>query len=206
MKKVMKKHSLVLEKKDILYGDYTFYSAENAITEYMEKYGKDFDAVVCVTDELAYGVISGLRKNGLSVPEDVMVTGFDNTSSTRSSNPTLSSVDQNVPLQGELCAKILCDRILGKKVDLITGVDTFCTRRQSCGCVKKTGGINTYIDEKNNIVKENSVLNFDPTLKFLAVQEQVQKVQYHVNRLQGNLNLDELTLNLRDDFSSLGIK
>lgn len=35
------------------------------------------DAVMVAGDELAFGVIDGLRQAGVSVPDDVMVTGFD---------------------------------------------------------------------------------------------------------------------------------
>lgn len=45
---------------------------------YMLENGHPFDAVVCYNDEIADGVISGLKNIGRSVPHDVSVTGFDN--------------------------------------------------------------------------------------------------------------------------------
>lgn len=40
--------------------------------------GFDPTAIVCVNDFMAFGVIRELREQGLRVPEDVSVTGFDN--------------------------------------------------------------------------------------------------------------------------------
>ena len=204
-KSVLKKHSLSIPSRNILHGSYTFYSAENAIRNYMNEYGTDFEAVVCITDEMAYGIISGLEGKGISVPEDVIVTGFDDTAIAKSSYPTLTSVNQQVFKQGELSAEVLWKQILGEKVPSVTVVETSSIMRQSCGCIKKSDGVNNSVDCNGRYAKNASVLSFNGTLKYLSVQEQIQRVQYHVNRLQGNLTLDELTHNLREDFTSLGI-
>jgi len=39
--------------------------------------GRVPDALVVAADEIAFGVIDGLRKHGVAVPGDVLVTGFD---------------------------------------------------------------------------------------------------------------------------------
>lgn len=50
------------------------------------------DAVFCVTDWLALGVIRGLQRSGVVVPDDVAVVGYDDIPYGRASNPTLSTV------------------------------------------------------------------------------------------------------------------
>lgn len=50
------------------------------------------DAVVCGNDDLALGVIHGLRKRGLGVPDDVAVAGWDDAPIGRYSNPSLTTV------------------------------------------------------------------------------------------------------------------
>lgn len=50
------------------------------------------DGVFCVTDWLALGVISGLQRAGLRVPEDVAVVGYDDIPYGRSSHPTLTTI------------------------------------------------------------------------------------------------------------------
>ncbi|WP_166844389.1 LacI family DNA-binding transcriptional regulator [Isoptericola sp. BMS4] len=50
------------------------------------------DGLVCANDELALGALHALRLNGVRVPEDVAVTGWDNTEDGRYSNPSLTTV------------------------------------------------------------------------------------------------------------------
>lgn len=52
------------------------------------------DAIFCVSDNVALGVIRGLRKMGIRVPEDVGVLGFSNSDLAQVSSPSLSSIHQ----------------------------------------------------------------------------------------------------------------
>jgi DNA-binding LacI/PurR family transcriptional regulator len=50
------------------------------------------DAVFCITDWVALGVIRSLHLHGLRVPEDVAVAGFDDIPYATASTPTLTSI------------------------------------------------------------------------------------------------------------------
>lgn len=50
------------------------------------------DAFFCRTDEIACVALNAAHRAGLKVPEDVSIIGLDNTSASRTSYPTLSSV------------------------------------------------------------------------------------------------------------------
>lgn len=52
------------------------------------------DAIVCADDLLAIGVIAGLRKHGFRIPEDVLVTGFDDVRFASYMVPSLTTVRQ----------------------------------------------------------------------------------------------------------------
>ncbi|HKF21102.1 MAG TPA: LacI family DNA-binding transcriptional regulator [Candidatus Angelobacter sp.] len=54
--------------------------------------GLDPTAIVCVNDFMAVGVLRELREQGLRVPEDVSVTGFDNIRLAEFSSPPLTTV------------------------------------------------------------------------------------------------------------------
>jgi DNA-binding LacI/PurR family transcriptional regulator len=51
-----------------------------------------FDAIVCFTDSLAAGALHALHANGVRVPEDVIVTGFDDVESSRFTVPALTTL------------------------------------------------------------------------------------------------------------------
>jgi DNA-binding LacI/PurR family transcriptional regulator len=51
-------------------------------------------ALVCYNDMLAIGVLQGLQKAGISVPEEMSITGFDNILFSAYTNPPLTTFDQ----------------------------------------------------------------------------------------------------------------
>ena len=71
---------------------------------------RDFDAVVVCNDRSARGCIGALADSGIRVPEDVLVTGFDNDQDTLQW-PGLTTVDQNLPEQGRRAAELLVARM-----------------------------------------------------------------------------------------------
>ena len=54
--------------------------------------GTTFDGLVCASDLLAIGAMYALRCNGLAVPDDVAVIGWDDTPEGSYANPTLSTI------------------------------------------------------------------------------------------------------------------
>lgn len=80
--------------------------------------GADFDAVVCGNDQIARGVLDSLRENGIRVPEDVAVIGFDNWDvMVEASRPPLSSVDLSLQEVGRVAAQTLIDSIAAGSVE-----------------------------------------------------------------------------------------
>ena len=64
-------------------------------------------AVVAVNDLTAVGVIKGLLKAGCRVPQDISVTGFDNTRLAEYSNPSITTVDVHRDMLGKMAADAL---------------------------------------------------------------------------------------------------
>jgi LacI family transcriptional regulator len=65
-------------------------------------------AIVCVNDLMAVGALRELRDQGLRVPQDVSVTGFDNLKLAQFCYPALTSMD--IPRQE--IGRIICDSLL----------------------------------------------------------------------------------------------
>jgi DNA-binding LacI/PurR family transcriptional regulator len=69
------------------------------------------DAVFCFTDELALGAVRTLADQGLRVPEDVAVVGFDDIEDGRYAVPSLSTVSPDKEEIARLALQCLADRI-----------------------------------------------------------------------------------------------
>jgi DNA-binding LacI/PurR family transcriptional regulator len=65
------------------------------------------DAVVCVNDKVAIGLMLGLRKYDLKIPEDIMITGADNVEMAEWSMVPLTTYDNRVRECGEKCVELL---------------------------------------------------------------------------------------------------
>ena len=72
------------------------------------KEGVEFDAVFALNDTLGLGVLRALREEGLRVPDDVAVIGFDNIDESKYSVPSMSTVDTG---RAEIAA-IAVDRLI----------------------------------------------------------------------------------------------
>ena len=63
---------------------------------------KEVTAIACVCDVTALGVFRAARAQGVRIPEDLSVIGFDNTNLTEYTSPGLTSVDQHLDQVGRI--------------------------------------------------------------------------------------------------------
>ena len=69
------------------------------------------DAVFAANDQLALGLLQSFAANGLRVPEDIAIVGFDDIDFASQSSIPLSSISQPRQLIGERAAQLLFDEI-----------------------------------------------------------------------------------------------
>ena len=71
------------------------------------------DALVCLSDDLAAGALRELHDQGLRVPDDVSVVGFDDVDASRFCVPSLSSVAPDKAAIASTALEMLIDRVGG---------------------------------------------------------------------------------------------
>ncbi len=79
------------------------YFSDNGFSDCMDSFWKNvhnYDAVACVNDWYAAYICSHASKYGVSIPEDLMVTGFGNTLIGQYTNPPLTTVSLNLSSVG----------------------------------------------------------------------------------------------------------
>lgn len=65
-------------------------------TQAVERLGqavKDFDALVCVSDPVAFGCLAACQRLGVSVPDDLAITGFGAFEVSKIATPRITTVD-----------------------------------------------------------------------------------------------------------------
>jgi LacI family transcriptional regulator len=76
---------------------------------------KPFTALFAYNDMSAIGAIRALQEQGLRVPQDVSVIGFDDIPGAAFYTPSLTTVQQPLHRMGDVAAQVLLERIEGKK-------------------------------------------------------------------------------------------
>lgn len=74
------------------------------------------DAVVCYNDQIAMLAIQALRERGLSIPDDISVTGYDNSMIAEAGQIGLTTIAHPQERLGEMAAELILEQI--RKVPL----------------------------------------------------------------------------------------
>lgn len=88
-------------------------------------------ALLCINDMVAIGVIIAAQRNGIMVPEDLSVCGFDDISLSKNFFPDITTVNQNYYELASNAMSILLGRIKGQPVKKNVKVETLISIRNS---------------------------------------------------------------------------
>nr|WP_171060906.1 substrate-binding domain-containing protein [Poseidonocella sp. HB161398] len=95
-------------------------------------------AILCATDEMALGVLAELNARGIRVPDDMSVTGYDNTRYAELTHPPLTTIAQPAHEIGTRAMQALLRQIAGKPVSRASEyVDYQLILRRSVGRVRE---------------------------------------------------------------------
>jgi len=90
--------------------DYQFRAGYNSMQKWLDA-GSDLTAVFCASDTIAMGAILAARNNGMRVPEDIAIVGFDDLSFAEFTSPPLTTIQQPIFEKGEKAAEMLINEI-----------------------------------------------------------------------------------------------
>lgn len=91
-------------------------SAHRYFSSYFTRVARDQwpEVIVAANDMIALGVMNAALQSGLRVPEDIAITGFDNTSLSAFSVPAITTVEQDPRLLGRCCMDMMIKKIQGR--------------------------------------------------------------------------------------------
>ncbi len=90
---------------------------ENAVDEILKK---DVDCIACMDDSICSSVLNKLKKENISVPEQMKVASFFNSMILESNLPSITSLSFDVKELGMVTCRTLIDIIEEKEIDNIT--------------------------------------------------------------------------------------
>jgi DNA-binding LacI/PurR family transcriptional regulator len=100
-----------IEGRFVVDGDYTTESGYEGAEKLL---AMRVDAIFAGSDAMAAGAYQRVRDEGLRIPDDIAIAGFDDVAFAADLDPPLTTVRQNVRSQGEMAARTLL-RLLEKR-------------------------------------------------------------------------------------------
>ena len=108
----MREHGLNPENR-VLSAEFGLEGGKRAVEQLLAS-GIAFDGIVCGQDLTAVGAVKELQQAGLRVPEEVAVTGYNNSVYAKICQPELTSVNNEPERVGLLCVQLLEQLLAGE--------------------------------------------------------------------------------------------
>ncbi|MBQ2601668.1 MAG: GGDEF domain-containing protein [Treponema sp.] len=205
-KQVLLSHNIAYDESMILFGGYSYEIAFKALSAYTEAKGRiDFDAVVALNDQMAYGCIDYFLQHKLRVPEDVLVTGFDDEERSLLMTPSLTSMNQELMQQGYKSTETLLEMIEGHKVQEVLKIPATAAFRQSCGCVPKNGASLLTLDENGMPIVTNPHMSIMTASDWCMKRAQFTQIVQIYTQMQTDMSLNEFRVHINTALMSVGI-
>jgi diguanylate cyclase (GGDEF)-like protein len=130
----MRDYGLDVDPGLVIHGWHT-YSGGYEATRKLIASGLEFTAVVASDDNCAIGAMKAIRENGLQIPRDIAITGFDDQPDAVAQVPPLTSVHVPLTLIGEQALTLMFDHItMNRRLESVR-IPARLVPRQSCGCI-----------------------------------------------------------------------
>lgn len=101
----LREHSLPCNDRLVAFGEPDEVGGEQAMTELLGR-GRNFTAVACYNDSMAAGALAVLSDNGVRVPEEMSLIGFDDVLVSRYVRPRLTTIRYPIVTMAQQAAEL----------------------------------------------------------------------------------------------------
>ncbi|MCR5847370.1 MAG: GGDEF domain-containing protein [Lachnospiraceae bacterium] len=134
LREFAKEKNLPFSDDDVHYTDWEVRKAMEFVTNRYSTKENLPDVFICANDFLAISITIAMEVYGISVPDDVYVTGFDYVKSGRTYYPSIATVNQRYDMIGSICAKTIVSIEEGKDIPKTQYTSSGFIAGESCGC------------------------------------------------------------------------
>lgn len=114
-------------------GDFSMHSGIEATRELLSR-NIAIEAIVAADDNMILGALIELQRQGIEVPGDIALVGFDDVEETHFSVPPITTVHQPIQDQASKALELVLAQINGQVIPAKTFLPTDLVVRRSCGC------------------------------------------------------------------------
>ena len=140
---VLAENGIASDSRRTFFGDFRPSDGEKAVREFMQSGLPMPDAIICANDAMALAAMEELQAHGMRVPEDIIVTGFDDIYNSRHTTPSLTTISRHLDNAGYIACKTLIRLIDGMSQEPLPPLDAVPSFRGSCGCCNDSSDLQT---------------------------------------------------------------
>ena len=138
-KKVLAENNIEFDKDRLGYGDFWTDPTVKAVEGFLAS-GKELpEAIICCNDTMAIATSQVLRKHGINVPDDVLVTGFDGITLQKYYVPNITTAAPDIEQVGIKTIDMINAALDGDDTVFKEVISYKLVLTESCGCKKHAG-------------------------------------------------------------------
>jgi diguanylate cyclase (GGDEF)-like protein len=130
-------YGLPVNEELIVPGNFLGSDGVDAVRILLDERKVSFDALVCANDYMALAACDEFIRRGLSVPDDISITGFDNVPQAQTNMPSLTTVDQPLHITSRMAFEWMYNLVINgaQQEEKLRFVPNQVFIRETCGCV-----------------------------------------------------------------------
>ena len=137
-KETLAEAGLPINPADIHHLDYQYETAYRFAKRHVRGWAGQGHCVFAANDEMASGIIDAATAEGVGVPQDLGVVGFDDTRVARMTRPPLTTVHVPMAQMGDTAVELLCQRLADlDRSPTFVSLSPQLVVRDSCGAQRR---------------------------------------------------------------------
>lgn len=206
-KRKLQEHGIPFEEERVFFGDFWKFKAYDAINYWFEDPARKPEAIICANDYMAITACNALADRGISVPDDIAVSGCDNIHIAQIFSPAITTAGIPMYQMGIEAVNKIHMHNEGIEQDQNTYLDSVNIIRDSCGCktvgnqYKVTRRRNRIIheaEEKDKAIYDNGFMSIELT-SIKTVENLYRRLAYYIRLIR---DVDSFYMCLRKNWEA----
>lgn len=130
----LREHGIPVEEARIFWGDFRYHNKQGELLKMIASKEELPQVMVCANDGIALALMGVLKEQGIKVPEQIAVSGFDNIAEARDSKPRLTTVTRELEIVGREAVCKIKSHLNGEATEKKTMYPANPIFAGSCGC------------------------------------------------------------------------
>ena len=135
-KEIMGKRGLTVDESSVFYGNFWYSAGYDLADRIISGQVRKPQAVICASDHMAIGLVNRLKENGINIPGDIVVTGFEAVQEALLNDISITTFESNAAQTAADAVDIIRSRIEpGAQIIPYNAENGHIHTGMSCGCV-----------------------------------------------------------------------